>query len=197
MNNNIEYYNQHAEEVCKLYDDLTFEQVHREWLHFIPKEGAVLDIGAGSGRDARYFASKGLTTYAVEPASDLLEKAKSYSSSNKIQWFRDQLPTISSIFKLERQFDLILLSAVWMHLSQNEREASIANAKKLLKDAGIIVLTLRYGNFSDDRSSFEVSVEEIKTLAYANRLDVVYLSELENDQLGRNDVVWQTVVLRK
>jgi len=197
MNNNIEYYNQHAEEVCKLYDDLTFEQVHREWLQFLPQEGAVLDIGAGSGRDARYFASKGLTTYAVEPASDLLEKAKNHSSSKKIQWFQDQLPTISSIFELERQFNLILLSAVWMHLSQSEREESIANTKKLLKDSGIIVLTLRYGNFSDGRTSYKVSEEDIKALAYVNRLDVAYLSELENDQLGRSDVAWQTVVLRK
>jgi len=197
MNNNIEYYNQNAEELCALYDGLNFEQVHNEWLEYIPKKGAVLDIGAGSGRDARYFASKTLSTYAVEPAEELLNRAKSNSKSFKVNWIQDQLPNLSCIFSLDMQYDLILLSAIWMHLTPQERKESMVSISNLLNTAGIVVMTLRYGSFSDGRISNNVSIDELQELAQSNQLKLIYHTDLEADQLGRNDVAWQTVVLRK
>lgn len=197
MNNNIEYYNQNAEELCALYDGLNFEQVHHEWLEYIPKKGAVLDIGAGSGRDARYFASKSLSTYAVEPAEELLDQAKSNSKSYKVNWIQDQLPTLSCIFSLDMQYDLILLSAIWMHLTPQERKESMVSISNLLSTSGIVVITLRYGSFSDGRTSSNVSIEELQELAKSNQLKLIYQTDLETDQLGRDDLAWQTVVLGK
>lgn len=197
MNNNIKYYNQNAEELCALYDGLNFEQVHHEWLQFIPQEGTVLDIGAGSGRDARYFASQNLSTYAVEPAKELLAKAKGNSQSYSINWFQDNLPALNTISKLEMQYDLILMSAIWMHLTPQERKASMVSIRNLLNTSGIVVITLRYGCFTDGRTASEVSIRELEELAQSNQLKLIYYTVLEDDKLGRNDVAWQTVVLRK
>mgnify|MGYP003553850081 CR=1 FL=1 len=42
-------YNHQSEEMAQLYEDLSFEQVHRDILSELPPKGAmVLDVGAGS-----------------------------------------------------------------------------------------------------------------------------------------------------
>ena len=52
-------YNHQSEEMAQRYEDLSFEQVHRDILSELPPKGAtVLDVGAGSGRDAAWFATQ-------------------------------------------------------------------------------------------------------------------------------------------
>ena len=69
MTENITYYSTNASALTKQYDSVPFESVHKDWLSEIPTEGMVLDVGAGSGRDARYLAARGLGVVAVEPVS--------------------------------------------------------------------------------------------------------------------------------
>ena len=122
LTQNITYYSTNASELAKQYDSVPFESVHKEWLQIIPKEGMVLDVGAGSGRDARYLAAKGLGVVAVEPASGIRELAQAYTISNPIHWISDSLPELTEVFRLHTKFDLILLSAVWMHIPPSSRE---------------------------------------------------------------------------
>ncbi|NVJ63025.1 MAG: hypothetical protein HWD84_02230, partial [Flavobacteriaceae bacterium] len=57
---NIHYYSKNAETLSQQYNSIGFEKVHRDWISEIPEKGFALDVGAGSGRDARYLAAKGL-----------------------------------------------------------------------------------------------------------------------------------------
>ena len=58
-NQTIQQYSDRAEEFTATYESLTFEQVHQQVLDLIPNKGsAVLDVGAGSGRDAAWFAQR-------------------------------------------------------------------------------------------------------------------------------------------
>ncbi|GAA0856273.1 class I SAM-dependent methyltransferase [Aliiglaciecola litoralis] len=195
MNENLKYYQKNAERLALQYDSVAFEDVHKDWLTFIPKTGSVLDIGAGSGRDARYLASKGLKVVAVEPVLDLINYATSTSSQFDISWLQDFLPNIEEVKDLGIKFNLILLSAVWMHLSSQEKQLSIQNLAPLLKPNGKLVLTLRHGQFTDGRIAFPVSEDEVVMLGKKNGLSMVAKTESTDDQLGRADVVWQTIVL--
>ena len=58
------------------YNSVPFESVHKDWLDDIPSEGMALDVGAGSGRDARFLAARGLSVVAVEPADGIREVAR-------------------------------------------------------------------------------------------------------------------------
>ena len=82
MSDNISYYSKHAERLTAQYNSVSFEQVHEDWLEEIPQQGLALDIGAGSGRDARYLASRGLSVVAVEPAGGIRERV---STSPKLR----------------------------------------------------------------------------------------------------------------
>lgn len=194
MSVNTSFYNENALQLSKQYDSLEFENVHRAWHVYWPCGATrILDVGAGSGRDTRWFVEQGCSVVAVEPASELRQLGI-LNSSTQVQWLDDALPALSKVRKLCIQYDLILLSAVWMHLNSAVRKESIAVLSELLSDNGKLVITLRHGGFNDGRSAYSVSVEQLERLSEAVGLTVCHVAE-DTDSLKRKEISWQTVVL--
>ncbi|WP_258240895.1 class I SAM-dependent methyltransferase [Pseudidiomarina homiensis] len=199
MDDNITYYSRNAEQLADQYDSLEFEQVHRDWLDLIPSEGMALDVGAGSGRDARFLACNGFNVVAVEPADQLRERAQKYdayspNSCNPIHWLDDSLPELNQVHKLQTKFDLILLSAVWMHIPPSQRQRSFRKLSSLLKPNGKMVVSLRHGASPDERTMHPLSADELSQLAQQQGLTFRVLDK-RKDELHRPDVAWQTVLL--
>src|SRR5438045_172995 len=75
------------------YESAKFEEIHAGWLRHLPPKGAkVLDIGAGSGRDACALSERGFVVSAVEPSSDMIAAAKLLHGSSNLEWIQDHLP---------------------------------------------------------------------------------------------------------
>ena len=197
MDNNLSFYFEHSDLLISQYDSVSFESVHSDWLKYLPTSGNALDIGAGSGRDARYLSKLGLKVFAAEPALSLILSAIENSDGHDITWFQDELPDLSEVKSIGTKFDLILLSAVWMHLSPEQRILSMLSMSSLLNADGRLVITLRHGAFSDGRTAYPINVDEVCQLGEQNDLSLLLKTDLLDDQLGRCDVVWQTVVLGK
>jgi SAM-dependent methyltransferase len=193
---NIQIYSNNADQFSKTYDQLEFENVHQDWLTHIPQQGAVLDIGAGSGRDARYLSQRGLQVVAVEPADGLRAVGEGQPSAHPIHWLADNLPELKQVYLLQFKFDLILLSAVWMHVEPSKRERCIRKLSNLLKPGGKLVVTLRYGKSPDERTMHPVSASQLVQIATRHGLKSDLLTgDFQEDQLARTDVHWKTVVL--
>lgn len=191
-------YNKRANDFFTQYHSLTFEQVHSDWLPLLDgKAGLALDVGAGSGRDALALAERGLDVVAVEPASELRRLGEAATAHQSIQWVDDSLPDLNEIRKLSYRFDLILVSAVWMHLPPTARERAFRILTELLAPSGMLVITLRHGPGDGERAFHEVSKAELERLARQRAVMPVPLPEAPKaDQLNRPDVWWETVVYR-
>ena len=100
------------------------------------------------------------------------------------------------MYKRQEQYDVVLLSAVWMHLPVNQRDMAIRVLSNLLSDNGLLVITLRHGKFKDSRETFGVSVSELERLCRDVGLFVLYVTD-DEDALQREEVSWQTVVIKK
>ena len=95
------------------YERVATEEIHGDWLSFLPTtQLLVLDVGAGSGRDAAWFADQNHEVVAVEPTNALRQRAKEHHPSARIQWIDDRLPALEAVHDLEYRFDLILLRGV-------------------------------------------------------------------------------------
>lgn len=190
-------YGEKAQFLAEQYESIEFEDLHRDVLHFFPTQPSeILDIGAGSGRDSAALARKGHVVTAVEPTKELREEGQLRHSMQNIQWIDDHLPALRATKQQVRRFDLILLTAVWMHLERQEREIAMRVISELLRQNGRIIMTLRHGPVPDGRKMFDVSAQETVELAGQSGLQVRHVSERQ-DMFNRSDVRWSIVVLEK
>ena len=194
----ISPYNTHAQQFFNQYQSLTVEQVHGDWLPLLAdKSGLALDVGAGSGRDALWLARRGWDVVAVEPASELRRLGEAATAGASVQWLDDALPDLAKIRALSYRFDLILVSAVWMHVSPSARERAFRILTELLAPSGMLVITLRHGPGDGERAFFPVSKGELDSLARQRAvISLPVRAGAGEDQLKRPEVTWETVAYR-
>ena len=190
-------YGSRATELAAQYESITFEAVHRDVIHLFPQHDAdVLDIGAGSGRDAAALAARGHRVVAIEPPLELRQEGKRLHPLPNLEWVDDHLPLLQVMRSSARRFDLILLTAVWMHLDEAERKAAMSAVAELVRAGGVIVMSLRHGPVPEGRQMFDVSADETIALGQQAGLQEHHRSTRE-DMLGRGDVTWSFLALKR
>jgi len=195
-NPNIAFYHRQADILNTQYNSRPFEVVHQSWLHLldqIPPGARVCDLGAGNGRDAAALGARGFSVYAVEPAKAMREIG--LSQAPDAVWLDDQLPELNKLLITNAHpYDLILISGVWMHLSEEEQQHALHVMAELLSDDGFLVILLRQGEFSDERTSTSPTRDSVMALAKEAGLKFVSYQDV-GDAMGRMGVQWGTLVL--
>jgi SAM-dependent methyltransferase len=185
-----EGYAEDADKLAVSYESLTFEGVQREVLHLIPTAPSrVLDVGAGTGRDAAALAAKGHTVTAMEPTAELRAHGQRLHASRNIVWVDDSLPELTRLRAAGQPFDLVMATAVWMHLDDAQRVAAMRNVAALIARGGRLTLSLRHGPVPPGRRMFDVGGDETVALARDNGLSLIHRSE-RGDMFNRPSVTW-------
>ncbi|GBC63883.1 class I SAM-dependent methyltransferase [Desulfonema ishimotonii] len=191
-----DFYSEHAARLAAQYEGLAPEKIHAGWRRFIPPPKAViLDVGAGSGRDAVWLAGMGHEVFAAEPADGLRAEGMRRHPQSPVRWISDELPELARVRRIKAGFDLILLSAVWMHLPQPARCPALETLAGLLNPGGHVVIILRCGASPDAREMYPVSAPELGRMAVCVGLETVLAARPEPDGFNRAGVSWETVVL--
>jgi len=142
---------------------------------FIPNsKGRVIEIGAGTGRDAAWLASKGLNVLAVEPVCEFREAGKLLHPSPQIEWLNDSLPSLSRILQRNKLYELALLVSVWQHVPKEAKLASFISLRSILSKDGKLIISVRNGLGSIKRKCYPTSAKE--TIELAQRCDFKLIS---------------------
>jgi 2-polyprenyl-3-methyl-5-hydroxy-6-metoxy-1,4-benzoquinol methylase len=190
-------YGENAAALADQYESIAFADVHRDVAHLIPAAPSrIADIGAGSGRDAAALARMGHSVVAAEPTPELRQEGQRRHALPNLEWVDDALPELTVLRGQGRAFDVIMLTAVWMHLDADERRQGMQALAALLAPQGQILMSLRHGPVPPGRRMFDVSAQETITLAAAYGLSSHHLSSRE-DMLDRADVRWSFLGLRR
>jgi SAM-dependent methyltransferase len=180
------------------YDALPPEQIYASVRDLLPRDPArIADIGAGTGRDAAWFADQGHRVLAVEPVHAFREAGAALHGA-RIEWLEDRLPELASL-QTYASFDLVTLCAVWHHLDSADRARAIPNLARATAPGGRLILSLRHDPDPPGRGTFPAPPEETINLAGAAGFDLTRRVEAESvhAESRAKGVRWTWLVLTK
>lgn len=199
----MDYYNNNADQLFHRYESLQPEQVHERWLSLLSTQaGQACDIGAGSGRDARWLAAQGWDVVAVEPShlrelaagtAEAQKPVTGLSKTGSITWLDDSLPELKKLRALDQRFDLILMSAVWMHLPASQHQRAMRIVSELLAPGGLLVISLRQGP-DDNKRFYSVCADDVIALAHERAL--VNKHQSRGPDSVRPEIEWDVLVFQ-
>lgn len=182
--------------LAERYESIDPDATHA-WFadHLPPPPAAVLDVGAGSGRDAAWFAARGYEVVAVEPSETMRAEARRRHPTSRVSWIRDSLPSLDRTVRRGLSYDIILLNAVWMHVHPDERQRAFRKLISLLKPGGLIIFALRVGGSDDADGMFPSSAAEVESLARRHGA-MALPGNTTPDSFGRPGIHWEQVALQ-
>jgi SAM-dependent methyltransferase len=155
-----------AAELIPKFEGLRTSEILLPVEAFLPtKPSLVLDVGAGTGRDAAWLADRGHVVVAVEPVRELREAGMSLHPTDKIRWVDDRLPALDKLREEPCGYDLILLIAVWQHLPPQMHQQAIAALSDKLSVDGRLIMSVRHGPGSPTRPCYPADADKIISLA--------------------------------
>jgi len=186
-----EGYAETAAVVAERFERITFDDVHASVRHLIPVAPAdVLDIGAGTGRDAAALAAMGHRVVAVEPTAELRTIGTGLHPKIGSTWLDDSLPDLALVTSRPQRFDAVMLTAVWMHLDSSQRAEAMPVIAELLRPGGVVLFSVRHGHVPPGRVMYEVPAEETVTLATASGLRLLLRLDDQPGAYGDAQVTW-------
>ncbi len=194
MSKTLDYYNKNAELFVGDTADVSFNEVQDRFLSLIPSGGAILDFGCGSGRDAKYFLSKGFSVDATDGSSKICEIASKETGIKVRQMMFDELDE-------DCKYDGIWACASILHLPKEELIDVLKKMVRAVKSGGIIYTSFKYGEFEGYRNeryftyfteeSFETFLKEINGI----KLSEQWISS--DVRPGRGEEKWLNVIMKK
>ncbi len=139
----LDYYNGNSESYASSTVSADMSVLCDEFLRLIP-DGAVLDLGCGSGRDSKYFLSHGRNVISVDGSNELCRLAGEFLGHEVIcADFREYTP--------REIFAGIWASASLLHLEEGEILRVVKRLSGFLSDNGIFYMSFKHGKFSGIR----------------------------------------------
>jgi SAM-dependent methyltransferase len=178
--NVLEDYASDAPQLVQSFEEISAADVYTHVAEFIPAEPArFLDIGAGTGRDAAWFAAQGHSVLAVEPTDALRGAGMKLHPSTRITWLSDTLPDLGRTLERGEVFDRVILCAVWHHLREDERARSMPHLARLLARDGFLIMILRHEPSALRTPEDASQRADAEGLAHASGLRLAFACEAE------------------
>jgi SAM-dependent methyltransferase len=188
-----------SKELIARFEETSSDQLYSHMIDLLPGGPAnVTDIGAGTGRDAAWLADKGHLVTAVEPVYALRNAGMNLHRSPNIHWLDDRLPTLNVLRKLH-PFDLVLMSAVWHHLTDDQRPVAMRSLADVTTHTGILIMSIRHGPGAHNRPVFPASDEATRNMATSVGFEVMREVRAASVQAGNQaaGVHWTWLGLRR
>ncbi|MGL4862615.1 MAG: class I SAM-dependent methyltransferase [Cetobacterium sp.] len=161
--------------------------------NLLEKNGEILDLGCGSGRDTKHFLDSGFSVTALDLSPILAKKASQLIG-------QDVIVADMKDLNFQDRFIGIWACASLLHLSEDEVLETLKRCHKALKKDGVLYASFKYGenNYKKDGRSFTCFTRD-KFLNLIEGLDFYYRATFETGDVrpGRENEKWLNVILKK
>ena len=193
-NKTIDYYNSNAVQYFSNTVNVDLSECCDRFLKYVVPGGRIVDIGAGSGRDIKYFKDRGYVVEGIDASEEMCRLATDYSGIEVIcERIQNWYP--------KRKYEGIWANASLLHLSFDEIEEFICRASDYLKPNGVFYISMKKGiqsgNDNNGRFFTDFSEEKVQQIVAKSGAFVVTDSWATWDRLSRDDFQWHNLILQK
>ena len=190
----LDYYNEKAQAFCAETQNVEFSAFQLDFMSHLPKEGRILDLGCGSGRDSKAFLQAGYQVTAIDGSEELCRIASEFIGQPVIcSTFQDYVP--------EEEFDGIWACASLLHIPFEKLAEIISKLAGSLNRGGCFYVSFKYGDFRGLRNGrfFQDMTEGSlnSLLKDIPELEIISTRITSDVRAGREKEMWLNVLLRK
>ncbi len=187
----IAYYNKNADAFVNRTVDIDMSELYPKFTRLLPSDGKILDVGCGSGRDARYFLSQGFEVVAIDASEEMVKFASNLTGQDAVQMkFEDMA--------FRNEFDGVWASASLLHVERSLLGDILANLILSLRPNGYLYLSMREGQgeeFVDGRYFSYITEPELKhLLEQQSDIELLEIWTTSDRQPNRDSYKWINAV---
>lgn len=174
--------------------NVEFLQVQDRFLEYLSAGSCILDLGCGSGRDTKYFLSRGFSVDAVDGSEELCRLASELTGIRVRRMLFSELDAVDA-------YDGIWACSSILHLPKEELRDVFGKMIRAVRKNGCIYTSFKYGGFEGYRNeryftdfteaSFEEFIKDIPGISVEEH----WVSE--DARPGRSDEKWLNLILRR
>lgn len=194
MTETIEYYNKYANSFINDTVKADLSDIQTNFLKYLPIKAHILELGCGSGRDAKAFIAKGYKVTAIDGSNELCKRASEFIGQKVVCKRFEELD-------YKNKFDGVWACASLLHLKREEIPKVINKIQKALVVGGYLYVSFKYGSkeevrngryFTDlNEASFKKILEEIENL------NIIEMKITNDARKGRESEKWLNVIVEK
>lgn len=141
----IEYYNENVDKFVSDTQDVVFTATQDLFLSYLNDGDKILDFGCGSGRDSKYFASKGYKVTATDGSEEICKAARTYAGIEVKQLLFNELEDIN-------EYEGVWACSSILHLDRANLIDAFHRIAKALKDKGVLYTSFKYSEYEGMRN---------------------------------------------
>lgn len=190
----LEYYNSKAKEFVSDTVSVVFTDIQDIFLKYIPIGGKILDFGCGSGRDTKYFLSKGYGVDATDGSEELCKIASEYAGIQVTQMLFQEL-------NASEKYDGIWACASILHVEKANLPEVMKRMASATKKGGVVYTSFKHGDFEGVRNGrfftylTEESFGELVKNVPELKIEKLWISA--DVRAERGEEQWLNIVLKK
>lgn len=190
----IEYYNENVDKFVNDTQDVVFCATQDLFLSYLNEGDSILDFGCGSGRDTKYFLSKGYKVDATDGSEEICKVASDYTGINVKCLLFNELDEID-------KYDGIWACASILHLDRDDLIDVFHRIVRALKDNGILYTSFKYSEFEGMRNGryfTDFTIESFNEFQTNIPEFIIEKKWITSDvRAGREDEKWLNLIMRK
>jgi len=120
---------------------------------YFPKQGKLLDLGAGQGQDSRYFASKGYEVTSTDLCGQALKISETKTKQEKLHINFKELDLSKGILPYENESFNVVYASLSLHYFDDEiTEKIFSEINRVLTSDGVVAMLLN--NIYDPKTKY-------------------------------------------
>jgi len=157
----IHTYNKTAEEYTEKVEGLHHNEEGIRFLDYLPENSKILDLGCGSGRDAKIFSEKGYNVVGVDLSEGMLEQAVKMCPSSEFKKM-----DIRCLDYPDEFFEGVWAVASILHLPKSDVPQSLSESYRVLKLKGVMYICVKQGEGEELKLDNRYGPDAVKFYSY-------------------------------